>query len=202
MKLISNFSRDDKRFTEKKNKSERARRKKDDNTRLRELVDGVLAVDPRIKRIRAEEKAARGAKKNKGKAPVKVDPKAAKEAEEKKKAEEAKAAEEAKKNSVEDKVRLFLCLFLFALFRSSSLSLSLFIFPSGHSRSGQEGQGGGPKELEEVQKGDPDLDHHRQLLPTHRHRPVRLCDRGVLERARPAVRLVGARGGQDRQGGR
>ncbi|CED82837.1 Zuotin and related molecular chaperones (DnaJ superfamily), contains DNA-binding domains [Phaffia rhodozyma] len=96
-------SRDDKRFTEKKNKSERARRKKDDNTRLRELVDNVLAVDPRIKRIRAEEKAARDAKKNKGKAPVKLDPKAVKEAEDKKKAEEAKAAEEAKKNSVEDK---------------------------------------------------------------------------------------------------
>lgn len=54
--------RDDKRYTEKKNKSERTRRKKEDNTRLREMVDEVLAHDPRIKRIKAEEKAARAAK--------------------------------------------------------------------------------------------------------------------------------------------
>jgi hypothetical protein len=60
--------RDDKRFTEKKNKTERARRKKEDNVRVRELVDAVLAVDPRIKRIKEEEKAARLAKKNGGKA--------------------------------------------------------------------------------------------------------------------------------------
>ena len=60
-------SRDDKRYTEKKNKSERARRKKEDTARLRGIVDTALAVDPRIKRIKEEEKAAREAKK-KGKA--------------------------------------------------------------------------------------------------------------------------------------
>ena len=35
-------SRDDKRYTEKKNKSERAMRKKEDNARLRNLVDLTL----------------------------------------------------------------------------------------------------------------------------------------------------------------
>ncbi|KZT59252.1 DnaJ-domain-containing protein, partial [Calocera cornea HHB12733] len=56
-------NRDDKRYTEKKNKTERARRKKEDTARLRGLVDAALALDPRIKRIKAEEKAARAAKK-------------------------------------------------------------------------------------------------------------------------------------------
>ncbi|KAF8507888.1 DnaJ-domain-containing protein [Hysterangium stoloniferum] len=56
-------SRDDKRYTEKKNKSERARRKKEDTARLRSLVDTTLQNDPRIKRIKQEEKEAREAKK-------------------------------------------------------------------------------------------------------------------------------------------
>lgn len=88
-------NRDDKRFTEKKNKSERARMKKEDNTRLRELVDSVLANDPRIKRIKEQEKAARLAKKKGGAAPgqpAKLSP-----AEAKKAAEAAKKAEEEKK---------------------------------------------------------------------------------------------------------
>ncbi|ESK92754.1 ribosome associated chaperone [Moniliophthora roreri MCA 2997] len=55
-------NRDDKRYTEKKNKSERARRKKEDTARLRQMVDLVLSLDPRIKRIKEEEKAAREAK--------------------------------------------------------------------------------------------------------------------------------------------
>ncbi|KAK1220661.1 Zuotin [Marasmius sp. AFHP31] len=56
-------NRDDKRYTEKKNKSERARRKKEDIARIRQMVDLVLSLDPRIKRIKEEEKAAREAKK-------------------------------------------------------------------------------------------------------------------------------------------
>ena len=56
-------SRDEKRYQEKKNKAERARAKKEDNTRVREMVDMILAGDPRIKRFRQEEKAAREAKK-------------------------------------------------------------------------------------------------------------------------------------------
>ncbi|EIW71338.1 hypothetical protein TREMEDRAFT_60268 [Tremella mesenterica DSM 1558] len=99
-------SRDDKRFTEKKNKTERARRKKDDNTRLRELVDEVLAHDPRIKRIKAEEKAARDAKKKGGAGttngkPLTAAEKAAaakkiKEEEEAKKEKEKKSSEASK----------------------------------------------------------------------------------------------------------
>lgn len=92
-------SRDQKRFTEKKNKSERQRLKKDDNTRLRELVDSVLANDPRIKRIKEEQKAARLAKKGGAAKPAakKLSPaEIKKQAEEKRKAEEeAKKAEAA-----------------------------------------------------------------------------------------------------------
>lgn len=103
----SSCSRDEKRYAEKKNKSERARRKQEDNVRVRELVDTVLANDPRIKRIRAEEKAARDAKKNKaagGGKPV-LSAKEKKEAEEKAAAEKKIADEAAKKQEVEDKVR-------------------------------------------------------------------------------------------------
>ncbi|EST10198.1 DnaJ [Kalmanozyma brasiliensis GHG001] len=92
-------NRDDKRYTEKKNRNERARRKKEDNARLRNLVDKALSVDPRIKQFKADDKAAREAKKNKGRpnGAAAVDPRKA--AEDKKKAEEEakrKAEEEAK----------------------------------------------------------------------------------------------------------
>jgi len=91
-------SRDDKRYTEKKNKTERARRKKEDIARLRNIVDVCLGIDPRIKRIKQEEKEARDAKKR-GKAGTPQNLKA-KEEEEKKKAEEA-----AKKNEEQEVVR-------------------------------------------------------------------------------------------------
>lgn len=93
-------SRDDKRYTEKKNKNERARLKKEDTARVRGLVDLAMAHDPRIKRIKQEEKAAREAKK-KGGVVGKGKPTAAQlAAEAAKKAEEEKAqkaAEEAAK---------------------------------------------------------------------------------------------------------
>lgn len=97
--------RADKRYTEKKNRNERAARKKEDNARLRNLVDRALSLDPRIKKFKQEEKAAREAKKNKGKGGVAngktpeqlAEEKKAKEEAEKKAAEEAKAKEEAEK---------------------------------------------------------------------------------------------------------
>jgi DnaJ family protein C protein 2 len=92
------FSRDDKRYTEKKNKSERARRKKEDTARLRNIVDVCLSVDPRIKRIKQEEKEAREAKKR-GRSGT---PQTQKEKEEEKK----KAEEEAKRKEEEEKVRV------------------------------------------------------------------------------------------------
>ncbi|KAH7912506.1 DnaJ domain-containing protein [Hygrophoropsis aurantiaca] len=90
-------SRDDKRYTEKKNKSERARRKKEDTARLRGIVDLTLGLDPRIRRIKQEEKEAREAKKKSkgGNDPATAKAKAE---EEKRKAEEqAKIKEEEEK---------------------------------------------------------------------------------------------------------
>ncbi|KAJ7746575.1 DnaJ-domain-containing protein [Mycena metata] len=99
-------SRDDKRYTEKKNKSERARRKKEDIARVRGIVDLCLSVDPRIKHIKQHEKEAREAKKTAGapgkKAPVSAaqaaKTKQQEEEEKKRKEEEEKTAKaEAKK---------------------------------------------------------------------------------------------------------
>ncbi|KAF8523672.1 DnaJ-domain-containing protein [Gautieria morchelliformis] len=91
-------SRDDKRYTEKKNKSERARRKKEDTARLRGLVDMTLQHDPRIKRIKQEEKEAREAKKRtKGNAGSGTSTPSQTAQEEAKKKEEAMAKEEAEK---------------------------------------------------------------------------------------------------------
>lgn len=94
-------SRDDKRYTEKKNKAERARRKKEDIARVRQLVDLALSVDPRIKRIKQEEKEAREAKK-KGKAGAQNGVSAKQKEEEEKK----KAEEEAKQKEEEERVRV------------------------------------------------------------------------------------------------
>ncbi|KAF9447044.1 DnaJ-domain-containing protein [Macrolepiota fuliginosa MF-IS2] len=92
-------NRDDKRYTEKKNKSERARRKKEDTAKLRGLVDLTLGLDPRIKRIKQEEKEAREAKKR-GNAPGGVVKKTKQQEEEEKK----KLEEEARKKEEEEKV--------------------------------------------------------------------------------------------------
>ncbi|KDN53524.1 DnaJ-domain-containing protein [Tilletiaria anomala UBC 951] len=100
-------ARDDKRYTEKKNKSERARRKKEDNVRLRNLVDKALSVDPRIKKFKAEEKAAREAKRNKGKpgqANGGLTPAQLAEQKKQKEEEEKKAKEEAVKKEEADKL--------------------------------------------------------------------------------------------------
>ncbi|KAH9043608.1 DnaJ-domain-containing protein [Lactarius hengduanensis] len=87
-------NRDDKRYTEKKNKTERARRKKEDTARLRNIVDVALSADPRIKRIKQEEKEAKEAKrKNKSGGPSKEQV----EEEKRRAEEEAKAKEEAEK---------------------------------------------------------------------------------------------------------
>ncbi|KDN44299.1 hypothetical protein RSAG8_05563, partial [Rhizoctonia solani AG-8 WAC10335] len=93
-------NRDEKRYAEKKNRSERTRRKKDDNTRLRTLVDTAMQIDPRIKRIKQEEKEAREAKKRsksgQSAGPTAEEKKKAEE-EEKKRLEVEKAKEEAEK---------------------------------------------------------------------------------------------------------
>ncbi len=98
--------RDSKRYTEKKNKSERARRKKEDNVRLRNLVDKALSIDPRIKQFKADEKAAREAKKNKGRpgqAGAGLTPAQLAEQKKAKEEEERKAKEEEAKKAESDK---------------------------------------------------------------------------------------------------
>jgi DnaJ family protein C protein 2 len=87
-------SRDDKRYTEKKNKSERARRKKEDTARLRGIVDLCLGLDPRIKRIKQEEKDTREAKKKAKTGGPAQSQKALEEEAKKKAEEEAKKKEE------------------------------------------------------------------------------------------------------------
>lgn len=84
-------NRDDKRYQEKKNRAQRAQLKKEDNARLRQLVDTCLSVDPRIAIFKAEDKKRRNAKKD---AKAAAD-KAAAEAAAKKAEEERLAAEKA-----------------------------------------------------------------------------------------------------------
>jgi DnaJ family protein C protein 2 len=94
-------NRDDKRYQEKKNRAQRAQLKKEDNARLRTLVDTCLSVDPRIAIFKAEDKKKRNAKKD---AKAAAD-KAAAEAAAKKAEEEKLAAEKAEadaKNAAAD----------------------------------------------------------------------------------------------------
>ncbi|GAA6021062.1 hypothetical protein JCM10207_003905 [Rhodosporidiobolus poonsookiae] len=96
-------SRDEKRYQEKKNKAERARKKKEDNTRLRTVIDTAFALDPRIKSYKAEDKAKRDAKrKGPGGAAI-VDPKVKEEEERRAKEEAEKAAAAQAAQDAEDK---------------------------------------------------------------------------------------------------
>ncbi|KAI0231528.1 Zuotin [Massospora cicadina] len=92
-------NRDNKRYIDKKNKAERAQRKKEDNARLIKLIDTAISVDPRIQKFKEEDRARRNAKKNaKSNKTQDAEEKARKEEEERlaklKAEEEAKAAKE------------------------------------------------------------------------------------------------------------
>ncbi|KAF2016094.1 DnaJ-domain-containing protein [Aaosphaeria arxii CBS 175.79] len=79
-----NENRDQKRHVERKNQNARRKKKTEDTTRLRKLVDDALALDERIKKFRQEEHAQKNKRRFE------------KEAEQKRLAEEAaKAKEEA-----------------------------------------------------------------------------------------------------------
>lgn len=88
-------SRDEKRFAEKKNKAAREKAKKDETVRLHQLAENAATNDPRIKKFKADAKAAKDAKRKVQKpsaAQLRVE-----EERKKKEAEEAKKAEDAKK---------------------------------------------------------------------------------------------------------
>ncbi len=91
-----NEGRDHKRHIEKKNANARRKKKTEDTSRLRQVVDQALEQDERIKKFRQESKANKNKKKNEREAAAK------REAEEKQKAKEEadrqqKEAEEAAK---------------------------------------------------------------------------------------------------------
>ncbi|KEY65264.1 hypothetical protein S7711_01782 [Stachybotrys chartarum IBT 7711] len=94
-----NENRDQKRHMERKNANARKKKKAEDNTRLRKLLDDCSAGDERIKRFRQEANAARNKKKNEKEAAEKA---AAEEARLKKEAE-AKAAAEAEEKAKVDR---------------------------------------------------------------------------------------------------
>lgn len=102
-----NENRDQKRHVERKNASARKKKKAEDNTRLRKMLDDCSASDERIKRFRQEANAAKNKKRLDKEAAEKkaqedarlkkeADEKAAKEAE-----EAAKAARDANKKAKE-----------------------------------------------------------------------------------------------------
>ncbi|KAJ1979653.1 Zuotin [Dimargaris verticillata] len=57
-------NRDNKRYLDRKNRAERAKRKNEDNARIRQIVDQAFKLDPRMKRFRQEDRDRRDAKKN------------------------------------------------------------------------------------------------------------------------------------------
>ncbi|KAI0020029.1 putative zuotin [Xylariomycetidae sp. FL0641] len=114
-----NENRDQKRHMERKNMNSRKKKKAEDNTRLRKMIDEAAAGDERIKRFRQEANAAKNKKKFEREAAEKkakedarlkkeAEEKAAKEAEEKAKAdrEANKKAKEAAKTAVKKNKRV------------------------------------------------------------------------------------------------
>ena len=83
-------NRDNKRWQEKKNKAERAKRKREDTARLRKSVEDALSVDPRMKLFKENERKEKERKKYE------------REAGARKAAEEAKAREEEEKKRKEN----------------------------------------------------------------------------------------------------
>jgi DnaJ homolog subfamily C member 2 len=106
-------NRDNKRWQEKKNKAERAKRKKEDTARLRKAVEDALSVDPRMKLFKENERKEKERKKYEREAGARKAAEEAKirEEEEKKRKEEEAAKEKAaredlKKNKEAIKTRV------------------------------------------------------------------------------------------------
>jgi DnaJ homolog subfamily C member 2 len=95
-------NRDNKRWQEKKNKAERAKRKKEDTARLRKTVEDCLSVDPRIKLFKENERKEKDRKKFEREAGARkaAEETRLREEEEKKRKEEEAAREKATKEDV------------------------------------------------------------------------------------------------------
>ncbi|EFP75175.1 uncharacterized protein PGTG_01768 [Puccinia graminis f. sp. tritici CRL 75-36-700-3] len=96
-------SRTEKRHIENKNRSERERRKKEDNTRRRNLVETALSLDPRMKRFKTEERLAREAKRKGPNASASTPATLSAEQIKEKEAAELKAKQELEKKNEESK---------------------------------------------------------------------------------------------------
>ncbi|KAJ3092035.1 hypothetical protein HK102_011383 [Quaeritorhiza haematococci] len=99
-------SRDEKRFLERRNKAARAKRKKEDNSRIARLVEQALKNDPRIAKFKEQEKAAKEAKKRERELAARaVEEEAKRKAEEEQLAREKAEAEEKQRLDIERKER-------------------------------------------------------------------------------------------------
>ncbi|KAJ3216077.1 hypothetical protein HDU67_009957 [Dinochytrium kinnereticum] len=97
-------SREEKRYYERKNRAARQKLKKEDNARLLRFVEAALKNDPRIIRIKEEEKAAKEAKrKEKEWAAQASQREAEKKAEEERIAKEKEEKEEKERREIEKK---------------------------------------------------------------------------------------------------
>ncbi|XP_052279766.1 dnaJ homolog subfamily C member 2-like isoform X16 [Dreissena polymorpha] len=93
-------NRDERRWIEKQNKAARQKRKKEEMTRIRQIVDNAYACDPRIARFKEEEKEKKASQKR-----AKQDAARQKQEEEDRKKREVEEVERKKKQEEEEKAR-------------------------------------------------------------------------------------------------
>lgn len=91
--------RDERRWIDKQNKAERAKRKKEEVARLRQLVDNAYACDPRIAKFKQDEKKKKEDEKNKRREAARQ-----REAEEAKKLEEVRLQKEREEEAAKQKL--------------------------------------------------------------------------------------------------
>ena len=91
--------RDERRWIDKENKAIRAKKKKEEVTRVRKLVDNAYACDPRILKFKQDEKNKKEAEKNKKKEAARL-----REEEQMKIAEEARLLKEKQEEELRLKV--------------------------------------------------------------------------------------------------
>ncbi|KAL4217072.1 DnaJ (Hsp40) [Mactra antiquata] len=93
-------NRDERRWIEKQNKAARQKRKKEEMTRIRQLVDNAYACDPRIQRFKDEEKEKKLAQKK-----AKQDAAKQRQEEEEKRKKEAEEEERKIREAEEEKIK-------------------------------------------------------------------------------------------------